>query len=165
MAINKFKTPVFSDNQIFEYSDTLSLAVDDKQAHLNPGDPVVINKETGIAGILQTKVRPKTEKEPDDIAGVFTKPTYGLNGPGYASVRVKGGVFKLQVKVEPNAGNTGALIYLKAADGAGNQPELTTNKANGDVVIGWLKEPVVVMGSQPEVTSCQVVLAPAVKSA
>lgn len=165
MAINKFNTPVFSDNQIFEYSDTLSLPVDDKQAHLNPGEPVVINKDNGIAGILQTKVRPKTEKEPDGLAGVYTKPTYGLNGPGNASVRVKGGVFNLSVKVEPNAGDVGALVYLKAADGAGTKPELGTDKANGDVVLGWLKEPITVMGSQPENKVCQVVLAPAKKTA
>ena len=116
MAINEFKVPVVTDNQIFEYSDILSLAVDDNQAHLGPGDPVVINKDNGIAGILQSKVAPKTTQAYDGLNAVLTKPTYGLNGPGHASVRVKGGVFKLEVTVDPNAGESGAPVYLKAAD-------------------------------------------------
>lgn len=165
MAINEFKVPVVTDNQIFEYSDILSLAIDNNQAHLNPGDPVVVNKDNGIAGILQSKVAPKTAQAYDGLAAVLAKPTHGLNGPGYASVRVKGGVFKLEVTVDPNTGESGAPVYLKAADGAGKKPQLTTDKSNGDVVFGWLKEPAVVMGSQPVAMTCQVVLAPAKKPA
>ena len=161
MAVNKFGVPVVDDNQIFEYSDILSLSIDDKQAHLNPGQPVVINKENGIAGILQTKVAPKTDQTYDSAYGVMTKPTYGLNGPGYASVRVKGGVFELMVKVSPSEGEAGGPVYLKAATGAGAQPEITTTKGDGDVVLGWLKEASAVLGGNPETRKCQVVLAPA----
>lgn len=161
MAVNTFGVPVVSDNQIFEYSDILSLAINDKQAHLNPGDPVVINKENGIAGILQTKVAPKTGQTYDSAYAVMTKPTYGLNGPGYASVRVKGGVFELMVKVSPNEGDAGVPVYLKEATGAGTRPEITTTKADGDVVLGWLKEASPVLGSSAETRKCQVVLAPA----
>ena len=141
MAINEFKVPVVTDNQIFEYSDTLSLAINDNQAHLNPGDPVVINKANGIAGILQTKVTPKTAQTYDGLNAVLTKPTYGLNGPGHASVRVKGGVFELIVSIKQSEdGHVGDPVYLKAATGAGVKPLLTLDKTGADVVIGWLKE-------------------------
>lgn len=161
MAINEYKVPVVADNQIFEYSDILSLTIDDKQAHLNPGDPVVINKDSGIAGILQSKVTPKTGQTYDSAYAVMTKPTYGLNGPGHASVRVKGGVFELAVTIQPNEGDEGSLVYLKAATAAGERPKLTLDKNDADVVLGWLKEASVVTGSSPETRKCQVVLAPA----
>lgn len=162
MAVNEFKVPVVTDNQIFEYSDTLSLAINDNQAHLNPGDPVVINKANGIAGILQSKVAPKTAQAYDGLTAVMAKPTYGLNGPGYASVRVKGGVFELTVNIKQSEdGAVGAPVYLKAATGAGAKPGLTLDKTGADVVIGWLKEPA--GGIDPTGTNvkCQVVLAPA----
>ncbi len=165
MAVNEFKVPLVTDNQIFEYSDILSLAINDNQAHLGPGDPVVINKDNGIAGILQSKVAPKTAQTYDGLSAVLAKPTHGLNGPGHASVRVKGGVFEFDVQVEPNAGEVGAPVYLKAADGAGKKPQLTTDKSEADVVFGWLKEPAAVLGSQASKMTCQVVLAPAKKPA
>lgn len=162
MAINEFKVPVVNDNQIFEYSDTLSLAINDNQAHLNPGDPVVINKDNGIAGILQSKVAPKTAQAYDGLNAVMTKPTYGLNGPGHASVRVKGGVFELVVKIaQSDDGGVGHPVYLKAATGAGTQPELTLDKTGADVVIGWLKEVKGTTNHSGEDIKCQVVLAPA----
>lgn len=161
MAISNFGVPVVSDNQVFEYSDILSLAVDDKQAHLKPGDPVLINKDAGIAGILQTKVAPKTPQTYGDLTAVMQKPTYGLNGPGHASVRVKGGVFMLGVTISQNKdGSVGDLVYLKAATGAGAKPEVTLEKTGADVVIGWLKEPVGSINPSGEVVQCQVVLAP-----
>ena len=161
MATNNFGVPVVSDNQVFEYSDILSLAIDDKQAHLKPGDPVVINKESGIAGILQTKVAPKTPQTYGDLTAVMQKPTYGLNGPGHASVRVNGGVFMLGVTINQNKdGNIGDPVYLKAATGAGAKPEVTLEKTGADVVIGWLKEPAGSTNPSGEVVQCQVVLAP-----
>lgn len=165
MAINEFKVPVVTDNQVFEYSDILSLPIDDKQAHLNPGDPVVVNKDNGIAGVLQSKVAPKTAQTYDGLSAVLAKQTYGLNGPGHASVRVKGGVFEFDVQVDPNAGEVGSPVYLKAADGAGKKAQLMTDKSEGDVVFGWLKEPATVLGSSPSKMTCQVVLAPAKKPA
>lgn len=161
MAVNKFGVPVVDDNQIFEYSDILSLEIPTAQAHLNPGDPVVINKDSGIAGILQTKVAPATDKTYDSAYAVMTKPTYGLNSDSHASVRVKGGVFKLTVNIKQNSdGSVGDLVYLKAAD-TGTQPKLTLDKAGADVVIGWLKESATSDNPAGADVECQVVLAPA----
>lgn len=157
MAVNAIRVPVVKDNQIFEYSKTLSLPVDATQAHLEPGDVVVINKDNGIAGILQSKVRPTTAKDEQPLADVLTAPTYGLNGPGYASVRVAGGVFELVGK-SVAAAKAGAPVYAKAATGAGVKPEITTVKAGADVVIGWLKEPLAASATPQKM---QVVLAPA----
>ena len=161
MAINEFKVPVIADNQIFEYSDILSLPIDDKQAHLNPGDPVVVNKDNGIAGILQTKVAPKTAQAYDGLNAVMTKPTYGLNGPGHASVRIRGGVFELAVNIKQSEdGHVGDPVYLKAATGAGAKPLLTLDKTGADVVVGWLKEGAGSTNPTGENIKCQVVLAP-----
>lgn len=162
MAVNEFKVPVVNDNQIFEYSDTLSLAINDNQAHLNPGDPVVINKANGIAGILQSKVAPKTAQAYDGLTAVMAKSTYGLNGPGYASVRVRGGVFELTVNIKQSEdGAVGDPVYLKAATGAGVKPGLTLDKTGADVVIGWLKEAAGGIDTSGTPVKCQVVLAPA----
>ena len=157
MAVNAVRVPVGKDNQIFEYSDTLSLPVDATQAHLEPGDVVVINKGNGIAGILQTKVRPTTAEPEKTLGEVLTAPTYGLNGPGYASVRVAGGVFELTGRVTADA-KAGDPVYVKAATGAGVKPVITTVKAGADVIIGWLKEPVTSASVDQKM---QVVLAPA----
>ena len=157
MAVNAIRVPVVKDNQIFEYSDTLSLPVDAAQAHLEPGDVVVINKANGIAGILQTKVRPTAAEAEKTLGEVLTAPTYGLNGPGYASVRVAGGVFELTGKVTADA-KAGDPVYVKAATGAGVKPVITTVKTGADVIIGWLKEPVTSASVDQKM---QVVLAPA----
>lgn len=157
MAVNAIRVPVVKDNQIFEYSKTLSLPVDATQAHLEPGDVVVINKDNGIAGILQSKVRPTTDNAEQALTDVLVAPTYGLNGPGYASVRVAGGVFELVGK-SVAAAKAGAPVYAKAATGAGVKPEITTVKAGADVVIGWLKEPLAASANPQKM---QVVLAPA----
>lgn len=157
MAVNAIRVPVVKDNQIFEYSKTLSLPVDATQAHLEPGDVVVINKDNGIAGILQSKVRPMADKPEQALADVLTAPTYGLNGPGYASVRVAGGVFELVGK-SVAAAKAGAPVYAKAATGGSTKPEITTVKAGADVVIGWLKEPLAASATEQKM---QVVLAPA----
>ena len=157
VAVMPIKVPVVKDNQIFEYSDTLSLPVDATQAHLEPGDVVVINKANGIAGVLQSKVRPTTAEPEKTLGEVLTAPTYGLNGPGYASVRVSGGVFELTGRVTADA-KAGDLVYAKAATGAGTKPVVTTVKTGADVIIGWLKEPV---SSASVDQKMQVVLAPA----
>lgn len=157
MAVNAIRVPVVKDNQIFEYSKTLSLPVDTAQAHLEPGDVVVINKDNGIAGILQSKVRPMADKPEQPLADVLAAPTYGLNGPGYASVRVAGGVFELVGK-SVAAAKAGAPVYVKAATGGSTKPEITTVKAGADVVIGWLKEPLAASNADQKM---QVVLAPA----
>ena len=140
-GIKKFPLTGNKDNQIFEYSDTLSLQIDSAQSHLKAGDAVVINKEAGIAGILMSDVAPLIEKtDYATAAEALTKPTYGLNRDQHASVRVKGGVFAL--KVDDTALSTfkpGALVYLKAAT-AGGKPTITFTKSGADVVLGWAKE-------------------------
>lgn len=139
-GIKKFPLTGNKDNQIFEYSDTLSLAIDGAQKHLKAGDPVVINKEAGIAGILMSDVAPAQEKtDYATAAEALTKPTYGLNRAQYASVRVKGGVFALKVDGTLSPFKPGTLVYLKAAT-AGAKPTVTFTKAGADVVLGWVKE-------------------------
>lgn len=139
-GIKKFPLTGNNDNQIFEYSDTLSLLIGDAQKHLKAGDPVVINKEAGIAGILMSDVAPDTEKtDYATAAEALTKPTYGLNRAQHASVRVKGGVFALKVDGILSPFKPGTLVYLKAAT-AGGKPTVTFTKAGADVVLGWVKE-------------------------
>ena len=139
-GIKKFPLTGNKDNQIFEYSDTLSLAIDNAQKHLKAGDAVVVNKEAGIAGILMSDVAPANEKtDYATAAEALTKPTYGLNRAQQASVRVKGGVFTLQVDGTLSPFKPGTLVYLKAAT-AGGKPTITFTKAGADVVLGWVKE-------------------------
>ena len=139
-GIKKFPLTGNKDNQIFEYSDTLSLAIDNAQKHLKAGDAVVVNKEAGIAGILMSDVAPANEKtDYATAAEALTKPTYGLNRDQHASVRVKGGVFDLQVDGTLSPFKPGTLVYLKAAT-AGGKPTVTFTKAGADVVLGWVKE-------------------------
>lgn len=138
-GIKKFPLTGNKDNQIFEYSDTLSLAIDDAQKHLKAGDAVVVNKEAGIAGILMSDVAPAKEKtDYATAAEALTKPTYGLNRDHHASVRVKGGVFALKVDGSLSPFKPGTLVYLKAAT-AGGKPTVTFTKAGADVVLGWAK--------------------------
>lgn len=140
-GIKKFPLTGNKDNQIFEYSDTLSLKIDDPQKNLKAGDPVVINKEAGIAGILMSDVAPAEEKtDYATAAEALTKPTYGLNRAQHASVRVKGGVFALKVDgTAPIPFKPGALVYLKAG-AVGVKPTITFTKTGADVVLGWAKE-------------------------
>lgn len=139
-GIKKFPLTGNKDNQIFEYSDTLSLEIDDAQKHLKAGDAVVINKEAGIAGILMSDVAPTEEKtDYATAAEALTKPTYGLNRALHASVRVKGGVFALKVDGNLSLFKPGTLVYLKAAT-AGAKPTITFTKAGADVVLGWVKD-------------------------
>lgn len=158
MAVNAIRVPVVNDNQIFEYSKTLSLPISDQQAHLEPGDVVIINADNGIAGILQTKVRPMTAEPEKALGEVLTAPTYGLNGPGYASVRVAGGVFELVGKVANGGAKVGDPVYVKCPISGTAKPEITTSKVSADVIIGWLKEP---LAASPDLQKMQVVLAPA----
>lgn len=139
-GIKKFPLTGNKDNQIFEYSDTLSLEIDDAQKHLKAGDPVVINKEVGIAGILMSDVAPAEEKtDYATAAEALTKPTYGLNRANHGSVRVKGGVFALKVVGGLSPFKPGTPVYLKAA-APGAKPVVTFTKAGTDVMLGWVKD-------------------------
>lgn len=139
-GIKKFPLTGNKDNQIFEYSDTLSLKIDDAQKHLKAGDAVVVNREAGIAGILMSDVAPAEEKTNYATAAeALTKPTYGLNRAQHASVRVKGGVFALKVDGSLSPFKPGTLVYLKAAT-TGAKPTITFTKTGADVVLGWVKD-------------------------
>lgn len=114
-----------SDNQVFEYIDTLSLPIPAEAAKkAKLGDPIKVND---IYGVLVTKIG-KTEAEiAKDIeaveaaGGVYVpaaQPTYGLNGPGYASVRVRGGAFTLKVSdAKGDSTDIGKQVYAKETSG------------------------------------------------
>lgn len=149
-----------SDTQIFEYSDTLSFLIPDGQRHLKAGQPVVISKKGGVAGILVTDIRPETE--PAMAYGMVpSKPTYGHNGVHHASVRVNGGVFHVQGTSASGAA-AGDPVYLKATTGNSGEPTVTLAASGADVILGYLyKAPASGSGKQ----DLQVVIRPGVVSA
>lgn len=138
MAVNKIKG-LKPDTQVFEYTDTLSLRIPEAQRHLKVGDPVLINKDSAVAGVLMSDIAPAAPST-EPVENPFAQPTYGLNGPNHASVRIKGGVFELPVKLSGQQAEVGDPVYLKASTGVGNQPVLSFDKTGADVVFGWAKE-------------------------
>lgn len=129
-----------ADNQVFEFSDILSLPVDRStysKAHV--GDIVKVGS---IVGILMSEVAP-TEAEiaswsaSQSVVQVYGKPTYGLNKAGYASVRVKGGVFKFDVN-HTGAKPVGTLVYSIAGTGGAARSLTTDGTKAGAEVFGWL---------------------------
>ena len=139
MAIHKLASFKGADNQVFEYSDTLSLPVDTTTyTDVHVGDIVKVGD---ILGVLMTEVAPTAAKiaEMSEVYGWVprSKPTYGLNGPGYASIRVHGGVFKFTV-AHSEAEPVGTKVYA-IAGGPGKGLALTTDStAAGAEVFGWL---------------------------
>lgn len=99
MAI-EFGKKTISDIQVFEYTDTLSLPV---EAGSHIGDVVKVGDVYGV----QLTERGRTPDEEAAVVaaveaagGVYVpgaKGTQGLNKPGFASVRVRGGAYKLAV--------------------------------------------------------------------
>lgn len=131
VQINPFGAKKISDIQVFEYSDTLSLPVDQsKYGKSHIGDVVQVG---GLLGVLVTEIAPSAQDQAklgqDPMWNPLTKPTWGNNGPGYASVRISGGVFKLQVTLTGAGVEPGAQIYAKPA--ANGRMELTNDKATG----------------------------------
>ena len=131
VQINSFGAKKISDIQVFEYSDTLSLPVDlSKYGKSHIGDVVQVG---GLLGVLVTEIAPSAQDQAklgqDPMWNPLTKPTWGNNGPGYASVRISGGVFKLQVNLTGAGVEPGALIYAKPA--VNGRMELTKDKATG----------------------------------
>jgi len=128
------------DTQVFEYSDTLSLPVDKTvytKAHV--GDVVKVGD---ILGILQSEIAPsEAELQAMSISEGFIPqalPTYGLNHAGYASVRVKGGVWNLDVE-HSGAKPVGTLVYAVPATADSGKVTLTTDGTAIDaVVFGFL---------------------------
>lgn len=149
VQINSFGAKKISDIQVFEYSDTLSLPVDlSKYSKSHIGDVVQVG---GLLGVLVTEIAPSAQDQAklgqDPMWNPLTKPTWGNNGPGYASVRISGGVFKLQVTLTGAGVEPGALIYAKPA--ANGKMELTNDKATGTAgFVGYAYSKVSSTGAQ-----------------
>lgn len=149
VQINSFGAKKISDIQVFEYSDTLSLPVDlSKYSKSHIGDVVQVG---GLLGVLVTEIAPSAQDQAklgqDPMWNPLTKPTWGNNGPGYASVRISGGVFKLQVTLTGSGVEPGALIYAKPV--ANGKMELTNDKATGTAgLVGYAYSKVSSTGAQ-----------------
>ena len=149
VQINSFGAKKISDVQVFEYSDTLSLPVDlSKFGKSHIGDVVQVG---GLLGVLVTEIAPSAQDQAklgqDPLWNPLTKPTWGNNGPGYASVRISGGVFKLQVTLTGTGVEPGAMIYAKPA--ANGKMELTNDKATGTAgLVGYAYSKVSSTGAQ-----------------
>lgn len=149
VQINSFGAKKISDIQVFEYSDTLSLPVDlSKYSKSHIGDVVQVG---GLLGVLVTEIAPSAQDQAklgqDPLWNPLTKPTWGNNGPGYASVRISGGVFKLQVTLTGAGVKPGTQIYAKpAADG---RIELTNDKTTGTAgLVGYAYSKITGTGAQ-----------------
>lgn len=149
IQVNTFGAKKISDVQVFEYSDTLSLPVDlSKFGKSHIGDVVQVG---GLLGVLVTEIAPSAQDQAklgwDPLWNPLSKPTWGNNGPGYASVRISGGVFKLQVTLTGAGVEPGALIYAKPA--ANGKMELTNDKATGTAgLVGYAYSKVSSTGAQ-----------------
>lgn len=149
VQINSFGAKKISDIQVFEYSDTLSLPVDlSKFGKSHIGDVVQVG---GLLGVLVTEIAPSAQDQAklgqDPLWNPLSKPTWGNNGPGYASVRISGGVFKLRVTLTGAGVEPGALIYAKPA--ANGKMELTNDKATGTAgLVGYAYSKVSSTGAQ-----------------
>jgi len=147
--INSFGTKKISDVQVFEYSDTLSLPVDlSKFGKSHIGDVVQVG---GLLGVLVTEIAPSAQDQAklgqDPLWNPLSKPTWGNNGPGYASVRISGGVFTLHVTLTGAGVESGALIYAKPA--ANGKMELTNDKTTGTAgLVGYAYSKVSSTGAQ-----------------
>lgn len=149
VQINSFGAKNISDIQVFEYADTLSLPVDQSKfgkSHI--GDVVQVG---GLLGVLVTEIAPSAQDQAklgqDPLWNPLSKPTWGNNGPGYASVRISGGVFKLRVTLTGAGVEPGALIYAKPA--ANGKMELTNDKATGTAgLVGYAYSKVSSTGAQ-----------------
>ena len=147
--VNTFGAKKISDIQVFEYSDTLSLPVDlSKFGKSHIGDVVQVG---GLLGVLVTEIAPAAQEQAklgqDPLWNPLTKPTWGNNGPGYASVRISGGVFKLQVTLTNAGVEPGALIYAKPA--VNGKMELTNDKVAGTAgLVGYAYSKVSSTGAQ-----------------
>ena len=141
-----------SDLQVFEYTDTLSLPVSKTDySHAHIGDVVKVGS---IVGLLVTEIAATPEeikkavKAVEDAGGTYipaTKPTGGFNAPGYASVRIRGGVFKMSVK-HSGAVKVGSPVYAeKLTDG---RHAITTTKAADSFLVGYLYNALPAQGAE-----------------
>lgn len=149
VQINSFGAKKISDIQVFEYSDTLSLPVDLlKYSKSHIGDVVQVGS---LLGVLVTEIAPSAQDQAklgqDPMWNPLTKPTWGNNGPGYASVRISGGVFKLQVTLTEAGVEPGTPIYAKPP--ANGRMELTNDRAAGTAgLVGYVYSKIPGTGAQ-----------------
>lgn len=144
MAIT-YGSKSIADIQVFEYTGTLSLPIPASLKKCHIGDVVKVGD---IHGILVSEIAKTPEEIAADIAGVeaaggiyipASKPTYGLNGPGYASVRVKGGAFKQPVEgATGTSADVGKTVYAKPE--ASGKIGLTLTKGT-NTPIGFVSNP------------------------
>lgn len=148
--INSFGAKKISDIQVFEYADTLSLPVDlSKFGKSHIGDVVQVGS---LLGVLVTEIAPSAQDQAklgkdDPLWNPLTKPTWGNNGPGYASVRISGGVFKLHLAVGYGL-RVDQCARLDTGTGHGHL-ELTNDKATGTAgLVGYAYSKVSSTGAQ-----------------
>ena len=152
IGINEFGARKISDIQVFEYTDTLSLPVSKTDySHSHIGDIVKVGN---IVGLLVTEIAATPEeikkavKAVEDAGGTYipaTKPTGGFNAPGYASVRIRGGVFKMSVK-HTGAVKVGAPVYADKL--TGGRHAITTTKGADGFLIGYLYNALPAQGAE-----------------
>lgn len=139
MAIHYTENYAGGDLQEFEYDKTLALLIPEAQRGLHRGDPVVFNAATGFVGLLTSEIAPATEAT-YTRASAPGRPTYGLNvAPGYASVRIRGGVFKLEVTLSA-AAVIGDAVYVTAGT-ASTDPVLSLDSTDADAILGYVVAP------------------------
>ena len=139
MAIHYTENYAGGDLQEFEYDKTLPLLIPEAQRGLHRGDPVVFNAGTGFVGLLASEIAPADEAT-YTRASAPGRPTYGLNvAPGYASVRIHGGVFKLEVTLSA-AAVVGDAVYVTAGT-ASTEPVLSLDSTDADAILGYVVAP------------------------
>ena len=145
VQINSFGAKKISDIQVFEYSDTLSLPVDpETYSNSHIGDVVQVG---GLLGVLVTEIAPSAQDQAKLGQDPLTKPTWGNNGPGYASVRISGGVFKLQMTLTEVSVKPGTPIYAKSV--VNGRMELTIDKSAGNAgLVGYTYSKITGTGAQ-----------------
>lgn len=134
------------ENQVFEYTDTLSLPIDPaKNVGAAIGSVVSVGS---IFGIMLTNVAPTAaqiaEKAAADACYMPCKHTLsGNNRPGYATVRVRGGAWKIKGVAYSGAKAVGDAVYAHQ-DG----DHVTVNfTASGGTRIGFLYQAIPAGGS------------------
>lgn len=143
---NIFGSKALSDVQVFEYIDTLSLPIPAEYNKSHIGDVVKVGD---IWGVLVTEIAKTSEEEAAAVkaieaaGGVYipaTKGTGGLNGPGYASVRVHGGAFRMSVTgAKGDKSDVGKTVY--AAPAAEGKSTLTLTKGT-NTPVGFVSNPI-----------------------
>lgn len=138
-----------ADVQIHEYSKTLSLPIDPAK---NKGATIGSVVSVGdIFGIMVTEVgltpeQTAAEQAKDRFYMPFKSTIRGHNAPGYASVRVHGGVFKIKGVGHTGAKPVGSVVY---AHQDGDHVTVNFTEASG-TRIGFLTKAIPAGGSSAD---------------